>query len=60
MFIEGNMTKVERFEHIKNIYRKREYSIEKDFPKEYYFMHNPDTGECVRLYYNGRVEEYHK
>jgi hypothetical protein len=44
----------------KEIYRKNGYIVEKDFPGEYYFMHNPNTGECVRLGYNGTVDEYHK
>lgn len=49
-----------RAERLKEYYRKFGYLVEKDFPNEYHFMGNPDTGECVRIYYNGRVEEYRK
>lgn len=49
-----------RAERIKKYYRQFGYTVEQDFPSEYYFMYNSLTGECVRLYYNGRVEEYHK
>lgn len=45
------------FEDCKALYRGWGYTIEKDFPGEYYFMHNPKTGEKVRLYYNGKVWE---
>ena len=45
-------------EQCKVVYRKNGYSVEKDFPNEYYFMHNPETGERVRLYYDGRAWEY--
>jgi hypothetical protein len=38
-------------EQCKDVYRERGYSFEKDFPDEYYFMYNPETGEKVRLYY---------
>jgi len=48
----------DRFELVKQVYRNVGYVDEKDFSKEYYFMHNPETGEKVRLYYNGRVEEF--
>ena len=42
----------------KVIYRRNGYSIEKDFPGEYFFMYNPKTGERVRLYYAGNIWEY--
>lgn len=47
-------------ERVKEYYRKFGYVVEQDFPNEYYFMYNPNTSECVRLYYSGRIEEYHK
>jgi hypothetical protein len=39
-------------------YRKLGYTIEKDFPGEYYFMHNPKTLERVRIFYDGSLLEY--
>jgi len=42
----------------KQRYRLDGYTVEKDFPDEYYFMYNPSTLGRVRLYYSGRVEEY--
>jgi hypothetical protein len=45
-------------DQVKRVYRGNGYTVEKDFPDEYYFMHNPDTGERVRLYYSGKVDEY--
>ena len=60
MYIESNLTKKERLGTCKEIYREYGYNVEKDFPGEYYFMYNPYTMECVRIYYNGRIEEYHK
>lgn len=60
MFIESNMSKAERLEACKKLYRKYGYDMEKEFPEEYLFMYNSHTGECVRLYKNGRVEEYLK
>jgi hypothetical protein len=52
--------KKELMEAVKQVYRDVGYSEEKDFPNEYYFMFNPITMECVRIYYHGRVVEYHK
>ena len=45
-------------EQCKELYRSRGYVEEKDFPDEYYFMHSPQTGERVRMYYDGKVWEY--
>jgi len=45
-------------EACKELYRERGYIMEKDFSNEYYFMYNPQTGERVRLYYNGKAWEY--
>lgn len=47
-------------EKCKRLYRGLGYTNETDFPGEYLFMLNPETMECVRLYYNGRIEEYQK
>jgi hypothetical protein len=47
-------------EECKNIYRNYGFTVGKDFPSEYYFMYNTKTMKCVRLYYNGRIEEYGK
>ena len=54
-FLDKNMT-----ERVKELYRKSGYTVEQDFPGEYYFMYNRDTHECVRLYYDGHIEEYIK
>ena len=50
--------KEKRLEKDKEVYRSCGYSVEKDFPGEYYFMYNPGTGEKVRLYYWGMIDEY--
>lgn len=50
--------KVDLLEQVKEVYRSAGYTYEQDFPGEYYFMFNEATGEKVRLYYWGRVEEY--
>ena len=42
-------------ERVLEVYRKNGYTTEKDFPREYYFMHNPLTGEKVRIYYSFRI-----
>jgi hypothetical protein len=47
----------ELFEAVKQTYRNNGYIEEKDFPGEYYFLFNPVTGEQVRLYYHGKVQE---
>lgn len=47
----------ELFEAVKQTYRKNGYTVEKDFPGEYYFLFNPITGEQVRLYYHGKIQE---
>jgi len=52
------MNRKELLEKCKEVYRQVGYDYEQDFEGEYYFMHNTKTGEKVRLYYNGRVEEY--
>jgi hypothetical protein len=38
-------------------YKSLGYTVEVNFPGEYLFLFNPDTGEKVRLYENGRVIE---
>jgi len=53
------MTVLTLLEKVKACYRQNGYTTEQNFPDEYYFMANPQTGERVRLYYNGRVVEYH-
>lgn len=60
--LDHELTKKERLERrlerVKAVYRQNGYDLEKDFPGEYYFMCNTVTGEKVRLYYWGNVEEY--
>jgi hypothetical protein len=60
MTLEMNLQDKILMDRCKEVYKNYGYTIEKDFPKEYYFMMNPETMECVRMYYNGQVEEYHK
>lgn len=39
-------------------YRERGYKVEVDFPSEYMFMMNEETGKRVRVYYAGYIWEY--
>ena len=48
----------ETLEQVKEVYRLRGYTYEKNFPGEYYFMYAPGSGKRVRLYEDGRVWEY--
>ena len=54
------MTTMEQIESYKKEYRKKGYTEEKDFPGEYFFMFNPQTGKRVRLYYSGLVWDCNK
>lgn len=48
------------FTKVKLHYETRGYEVLKDFPDEYLLMADIKNGLFVRLYYNGKVWEYHK
>jgi hypothetical protein len=43
--------------NVVRVYWERGYTSWSNFPREYFFMLNKETGEKVRIYYNGRAVE---